>query len=411
MVPDPSPNASPAGSTGSDEPLRPNGQQRMRRDNLSLVLRVLARGGPRSRALLAEETGLTKATVSSLVGELLDQGLVEEGGRPEGRRRGRPATLVAAAERYVTLGLAVDVDHVAVCATDLTGEVVADRRVPSDNATASARVSVGRLNRLAKPLVDELRASGHRVDQATLAVPGLVDPASGTVVVAPNLGWEAIDANRLVSADLGLELWVANEADLAAVAELALGWGSQYDDFVVVSTGVGVGAGVVMDGRIFHGAHGFGGELGHFVIDPLGPPCPCGNRGCLERYVGRRSLPAALGARDHDDEWPEVAAQKAARGNRKVLAALDEVAERLARGLVSVVHLFDPQALVLAGDLAPLSPWIGPLLHERMLERVLGARWVDYEVVASTLGRDVSGRGAALAAADRVLANPLLVTA
>jgi predicted NBD/HSP70 family sugar kinase len=391
-------------------PERRSDQQRVRHRNLSTVLRLLARDGPRSRAVLAELTGLTKATISALVADLLERGLVDEVGRPGDQRRGRPATLVAVSSGYLALGLVIDVDHVAVCATDLTGRVVCAERAPSDNASVSARAAIGKLQRLASPVVAELRGDGHTIDEATLAVPGLVDPGSGTVVVAPNLGWEGIDTAKHLSPRLSVGLRVANEADLAAVAELALGWGRMYRDFVVVSTGVGVGAGVVMGGRVFHGAHGFGGELGHFVIDPLGPPCPCGNRGCLERYVGRRSLPAALGARD-DDEWPHAAAEAARRGAPRVIAALEEVAERLARGLVSAVHLFDPEAVVLAGDLAPLSPWIAPPLQEELASHVLGARWTKYDVVASQLGRDVGGWGAALASAERVLDDPLAIGA
>lgn len=409
MAPASSPRDAAVPEPGLTRP-RSTDQQRVRQTNLSMVLRLLAREGPTSRAVLADQTGLTKATTSALVADLLDRGLVEEVGRPGEQRRGRPATLVAVSAHYLTLGLVIEVDHVAVCATDLTGRVIRNERMPSDSAEVTPRAAIGRLQRLAAPVVADLRGSGHRIDEATVAIPGLVDPTSGTVVVAPNLGWERIDTAKYLSPRLSVAIRVANEADLAAVAELALGWGRVYRDFVVVSTGAGVGAGVVIGGRVFHGAHGFGGELGHFVIDPLGPPCACGNRGCLERYVGRRSLPAALRAKD-DDEWPLLAAEAARRGKPRVLSALEEVAERLARGLVSAVHLFDPEAVVLAGDLAPLTPWIGPPLEQELGEHVLGARWTQYDVVASQLGRDVGGRGAALASAERVFDGPLAITA
>lgn len=387
-------------------PTQKTDQQAVRRHNLGLVLGLLAREGPASRAALAERAQLTKATVSTLVARLEQHGLVADQGPPTPGRRGRPGRLVAVAPEPVAVGLAIDLDHVGVCVTDLTGRVVLRRRADHHNEGTRPHVAVGRLVRLAGDVLGELRREGHTWRDATVAVPGLVDPRTGTVVAAPNLGWTDADVGGPLTEALGIPVRVDNEADLVATAELALGWGRAHRDLLVLSTGVGVGAGVVVDGAVFRGAHGFGGELGHFVIDPLGPRCACGNRGCLERYVGRRSLPGALRARD-DSVWAIAAAEAASRGASRVLTALDEVATRLGRALVSAVHLFDPEVIVLAGDLAPVTPWIAGPLTRDLEEHVLGARWATYQVVASGLGPAAASWGGAVAGRDRILADPL----
>jgi predicted NBD/HSP70 family sugar kinase len=404
---------------GGQPAARRTDQQHIRRQNLSRLLGVLAFEGPMSRAGLAERLGLTKATVSTLVHQLEDHGYVADAGFHDAGRRGRPATLVALTEHHVGVGLTVDADHVAGCATDLGGQVVAHRRLTVDNTTSRPRVVVNRLVRLARSLLDELASDGRAWRGVTVAVPGLIEPTTGLVVAAPNLGWEAVPLGEELRTALGgtgkgagrdsgseVAVVVDNEADLVATAEISHGWGRTFDDFLVLSTGIGVGGGVVSDGRVFRGAHGFGGELGHFVIDPLGPRCVCGNRGCLERYVGRGSLPGSLGARDRPD-WAEAAASAAARGDSRVLAALDEVAARLGRALVSAVHLFDPQAVVLAGDLAPVAPWLSDALTADLTANVLGARWARYSVVASTLGADAALLGASTRECIAVVDDPV----
>lgn len=359
----------------------------VRRHNLSTVLSALAEHGPRSRADLAKSTGLTKATVSKLVNELADRRLVRDTGETQGAH-GRPATLVEASdERVVALGLEVDVDHLAVGAVDLRGAVHGARIVSSDNRRADPAVVLRTLGRLTTSLINELHAEGRSPLHAALAVPGLVH--EGTVLVAPNLGWREVRPQQVLRRTLGglaSELRVDNEANLAALASHrtdAHGW----DSFVYVSAGVGVGAGVVVDGNIFRGAHGFGGEFGHLVVDPGGKRCACGNRGCLETIVGKGRL-GGIGdtRRSHD-----------------VLAAT------LATGLAATVSLFDPQGIVLGGYLGPLAPRLAPRIERELGKRVLGARWVPYPVTSSTLGELGPVAGAGFAALRSVIDDPAAV--
>ncbi len=355
----------------------------VRRHHLSVVLEHLVRSGARSRAAIAQDTGLTKATVSSLVADLLERGLVDERPVPPSRsgRLGRPATDVApAGHRVGALGLEIDADEVAACIVDLAGEVRAMHRCVAANRDEPAEVVVDRLRGVAQAALADATALGVECIGATVALPGLVDPTTGTLFVAPNLHWFDADLGTL-AARLGLPdgitVVVDNEANLASLAELRHGAGQQLGSFVFVTAGVGVGAGIVLDGRVLRGAHGFAGELGHVVVDPQGPECACGAHGCLETLV-EHSSDAAL-------------------------------ARHLAAALRTVVHLLDPEAVVLGGSLAARGEHFAQQVGERLRGTTLGARWHACHVRRSVLGNDAALIGAATAALDEVIADPTIV--
>jgi predicted NBD/HSP70 family sugar kinase len=353
----------------------------VRRHHLSVVLGHLVRAGPRSRAARAQDTGLTKATVSLLVADLLDRELVEELDTPRHGRVGRPATDVAAAGRGVGgLGLEIDVDRVAASVVDLTGEVRAHRAHEGDNRTITSGRVIDRLRKVAGEVLAEADAAGIRCVGGTLALPGLVDPSVGTLFVAPNLHWfdaDVASVTERLALPESLNLTVDNEANLAALAELRLGAGQGLSSFVYVSGGIGIGAGVVLDGRLTRGAHGFAGELGHVVVDPEGRPCTCGARGCLETIAGG----------DSD-------------------AAPEQVAGALAAALRSVVHVIDPEAVLLGGTFAARGDDFSTMVRERLHASTLGARWSPCDVRAAALGADATLVGAATVALDGIIADP-----
>ncbi len=358
----------------------------VRRHHLALVLRSLIDGGPRSRAVLAQEIGLTKGTVSSLVADLLERDLVEELATARDGRVGRPSTDVSATGRGIGgLGLAIDVDVVAATVMDLTGEIRAHRQHRADNAASGSGPVIERLRTVTIDALADAEAQGMRCIGGTLAVPGLVDPATGTLFVAPNLHW--FDADLAAAVDrIGLPDQFAvtfdNEANLGALAELRHGAGRGLSSFVYVSGGRGIGAGIVLDGRLVRGGHGFAGELGHLAVDPDGRPCTCGATGCLETIAGLRS--------NADD---------------------DTVARALAIALRSVVHLIDPEAVVLGGTFADRGKDFADTVRAQLNTAVLGARWSPYEVLPSQLATDAALVGAAAVALDTVLADPTVVPA
>ncbi|GAA3413493.1 ROK family transcriptional regulator [Streptosporangium vulgare] len=370
----------------------------MRARNLGVVLGEVRRSGPVTRAALAEITGLTKTTVSKMVGDLIEAGMVTESGALRDGERGRPGTAVALSGRRVAaLGLEINVDYLSACVVDLTLAVRLRYTQAVDNRTSSPVETLSHLEELAHRAVDEAHGEGLSIAGSTLAVPGPVD--GGLVHAAPNLGWHDVRVSDLL--DFPVE--VDNEANLAALGEL---WfGSVPGDFLHVSGEIGVGAGLVVGGTLFRGARGLAGELGHVVVSPDGPACRCGGRGCLEQYAGQDALLRAAGLAGVPDGVSTLLAHLHA-GERDSLEACERAGQALGVALTSAVHLMDPGTIVLGGVFARLFPWIRGSAHKTMTSRLGVMRRAVPELTVSRLGGDAATLGAAGQVIHRVIADP-----
>jgi len=390
-------------------------QTTVRRSNLGVVLQQVAAAGRCSRARIAAETGLTRGTVSSLVAELIDLELLRETGEDESPGRvGRPAQTLELGDVAVAIGLEVNVDYLAVSVEDLTGRIRYERRVFVDNRRSAAGPVLDRLARMARRALQETERQRRLVVGAGVAVPGLVEVASGALLRAPNLGWSRLDlADELRRRLPGLPLRVENEANLAALAESWLGSVRGVRSFICVFGEIGVGAGIFVDGELHRGAHGFGGEFGHITVDRDGAVCACGSRGCLETLVGQEVIARAAGipipsggrTRSVTDEL----VRRATDGDPEVLAELELAGITLGDALASAVNLFDLDAVVLGGCFGPLSPWLVGAVEEALKRRVLSAEWSTCRVFGSALGELAAVRGAAALVLREVLGAPWLV--
>lgn len=388
----------------------PANQRSVRRHNLGVVLRHVAEHGARSRAAIALETGLNKTTVSSLVGELLEFGLVRETEAELRGTVGRPALPVElGGRRVVGLGLELGVDFLAVRAADLAGHERHRAHVAVDNRGRAAGDVLGELGDLAAAALGALAERDLVTAGAVVALPGLVD-STGRLLVAPNLGWTGVAVSERLGARLGgppFPLSAENEANLAALAELWEGAGRRFRDFIYVSGELGVGAGIIVGGELFRGAHGFGGELGHTTVDPEGEVCACGNRGCLETRVALGALLRAAGL----EPGAGVArlAERAEAGDERALSVLGEAGHWLGMGVASAANLLNPRGIVVGGYFATLAPWLLPGLEEELTARVLSSEWDATGVVISELGAEAAVRGASGFALRRVFADPEIV--
>jgi predicted NBD/HSP70 family sugar kinase len=388
----------------------PANQRSVRRHNLGVVLRHVADHGPRSRAAIAQETGLNKTTVSSLVGELIDFGLVRETEVELRGTVGRPALPVElTGRRVVGLGLELGVDFLAVRAADLAGDERHRALVSVDNRGRPVDEVLDDLARLAGEALTVVRDQDLLTAGAVVAVPGLVD-SDGRLLVAPNLGWTGVSVPELVGDRLGrppFPIQAENEANLGALAELWGGAGREFSDFIYISGELGIGAGIIVGGELFRGAHGFGGELGHTTIEPDGRLCACGNRGCLETRVALGALLRDAGL-DPGARVGELA-ERAEAGEEQVLEVLADAGRWLGVGVASAANLLNPRGVVVGGYFATLAPWLLPGLREELDARVLAAEWDAPRVVTSELGAEAAVRGASALALRRVFADPGLV--
>lgn len=390
-------------------------QTTVRRANLGVVLQQIAGGEPRSRARVAAETGLTRGTVSSLVGELIELDLLRETGEDDRSGRvGRPAQTLELGDRVVAIGLEVNVDYLAVCVEDLTGTVRYERRLYTDNRRSSPGPVLNRLARMAEQALEAIDAEDLLPAGAGVALPGLVEAQTGMLLRAPNLGWSEIPVADELAARIGrVPVRAENEANLAAVGEHWQGVARGLSSFICIFGEVGVGAGIFVDGQLFRGAHGYGGEFGHITIDRSGAPCGCGSLGCLETFVGQEAIAhragIPVGQAGKAPSLTEQLVRRARDGDPAVLRSLSEAGYYLGIGLASAVNLFDVEAIVLGGCFGPLAPWVENEVRAVLDERVLSAAWSGCEVRASTFGAGAAVRGAAALTLRSVLAEPWVV--
>jgi predicted NBD/HSP70 family sugar kinase len=387
----------------------PASQQGMRRANLGLVLGAVARLGAASRAQLAESTGLTRAAAGSLVGELIDAGLVRERGVSLDGRVGRPSTALVVNDRGPCgLGLEIGVEHLGACVVDLRHEVRVRIRRPAPGRGRTPRAMLGSLAELARGALAE--AAGHGLEPAgiAVAVPGLV-AKTGVVAHAPNLGWREVDVAAELSPLLpeplrGVPVEVENEANLGALAEL---WhGAVGRDFVHISAQAGIGGALVAGGTLLRGRRGFAGELGHVPVQPDGPACPCGSHGCLEQYAGEEAVLRACGLHDVPGDRVSLLAAEAAAGHAQVARALEDAGRALGIALAGAVNLLDPDKVVLGGAYAELAAWLTPPMQAELGARVRIRPWDPAGLAVSALRREGPVVGAATSAVQRVIDDP-----
>jgi predicted NBD/HSP70 family sugar kinase len=437
----------------------PARQPSLREHNLALTLAEIADHGPTSRAGLASATGLTKATVSSLVDTLVAGGLAVEtraGGGPV--RVGRPGSPVGlAGNGPVGIGLEINVDYLATCTVDLAGTVRQRQLVTSDFRRGRVGAALDRAAGALGAALAAARDSGVPVAGVAVAVPGLVDHAGGgggLLRLAPNLGWRDVPVldelrARARPAELPGQppMTLDNEANRAALGELWCGGhraadGGALRTFVHVSGEIGVGSGLVVDGHLFRGLRGFSGEIGHLpVATGAVGRCSCGSTGCLEQLAGQEAILRAAGLREPPPAPPEEPesqrpeprqrdprhrraavglgtgngspdgpvgelVRRAGRGEAQALSAIADAGTALGTGISAVLNLVDADTVVLGGLYARLAPWLRPAVERELAARTLAAAWAPVQVLVSGLGGEAAVRGAAMSVVRNVIADP-----
>jgi predicted NBD/HSP70 family sugar kinase len=398
----------------------PADQATVRRSNLGLVLRHLRDSGSRSRARIAEETGLNKATVSSLVAELTDRRLVIAGDVHRAGSVGRPGLIVHLDGTTVCgIGVELNVDYAATLVLDLRGEVLFEHRIALDVPVLGPDATLDAVTGLVREAVAAAAARGADPVGVTVAVPGLVRSLDGVATYAPNIGWHDVPVLDGLRAriDLDCPIHVENDANLSAIAEWVMGEEARTPDLVYLTGEVGVGGGVIVAGQLLRGAGGLSGEVGHTALGDPDAVCGCGRRGCWETVVGLAALlreaadpedPVHDPARDLETRLAEIA-RRADAGDPRTLAALRKVGSGLGRGAAVLINLFNPGVIILGGYFAVLGRFLTEPMTAELRARVFGPELAGARVVLSTLGFTAAVRGGAHVALESVFDDPTLV--
>jgi len=372
-------------------PSAPGSTSSLRAANQSRVLGALRSTPPDeapTQAELARLTGLAPATVSNIVRELSTAGLLES--EPGSGRRGSSVRLAAAA------GLVAGVDfghsHVAVAVGDLTGRVLAEER-----ARTSDQLGHDEGLALASSILHGLLDGRGPLRQVGLGLPA---PVKNNVVRSAAIfpGWEDVDAGAAAEAVFGVPVQVENDANLGALAELRQGKGRGHGTLVFVKIASGVGAGIVVDDRLFHGADGTAGEIGHLTINDQGPMCRCGSRGCLETYTSSEHILRLVSATLPGATLQDLV-DEATGGNVSAQRALEDAGLHLGWALASVVNLLNPSVVILGGEMVRAGDLLLDPARTGLRRHALDAV-AQTPIVASELGSRASLVGAVQLAAE-----------
>lgn len=400
-------------------------QTGMRRANLALVLRLLRDNDGLSRAQVATESGLSKASVSNLAAELVERGLVQEGAPERIGAVGRPGLRLGLDGRAVAgLGIEISGEYLAAAAVDLSGSVIRETEVPLDVAHAGVPATLDRVARLARRVADSLEAAGSQIVALTVAGPGVIDYEAETLRFAPNLGWRSVPIVAELRKRLGPAfpaIRLENDAKLSALAEYTAGYArSGVHDLVYLAGWVGVGAGIIADGRLMRGHSGYSGEVGHLPLDPSNRPCACGRTGCWEGMVSLAALlrlavpeddPEYATIHDHSlrlEDRLAVLQQRAVEGHAGTRAALEQVGRDLGLGLSVVVDVLNPEVVVLGGWFALFGDFLLEPLRADLARRRM-ADGSEVRLETSRLGLTATSHGGALVAVEDVFTDPLIV--
>jgi predicted NBD/HSP70 family sugar kinase len=381
----------------------------VRRANLSVIVRELHSRGPLSRSQLVVRTGLTRTAIRGLIGELVASGLVAETPSAPRGVPGRPSPLVLPEPTAATvLALSIEVDSLAAAIVGFGGRVIDRVRVDRPRLHRSVDDIVGDLAGLAATLwADDDRRPPHV--GIGVAVVGVVRRSDGLVSMAPNLGWVDVDLCDALVRVFGEEapIHVANEADLAALAEARRGAAAGIDHVLFVSGEVGIGGGLIVDGKPFIGAAGYGGEVGHMPINPMGLDCRCGAIGCWETEAGSESLLRRAGRSAADGRAAiDTLLVDAEAGSPDALLAMRETGRWIGIGLAGLVNLLDPRLVVLGGLFGRIHPFVASTIEAELDRRALAAPRELVRIVPSALGVEAPLLGAAELAIEPLLADP-----
>lgn len=400
--------------------LRRINQEDLRNHNLSVVLDTLLRAEkPMSRADLAKETGLTKATLSLLASMLIDSGVVQEGEPVVSTTYGRPSTpLEIHGGSIAGIGLQINTDGYGCLALDLNGDTLGQEWVSEDMTGTDPYEIFAKLDAMTFPLESRLKRRGCKVVGAGLALPGIVTDDMW-LLVARNLGWENVNLTRFNVARR-LDVVAGNEAKMAAIAQIPgyaterasfLNVVDRTDSFIYLSTDIGIGGAVVRDGEVVMGSHGFAGEIGHLSVAMDGPLCSCGRHGCLEAFAGRRALVEAAGIAEDGDatssEAIDAFLQRWRAGDPDVAKVVDQAADALVSAIASAVNLVDVDTVLLGGLWTHFGDELATVLEGRLRSEILGYPNVKIRVFVPPVALHPSLYGAAEMGLRRFIENPL----
>lgn len=370
--------------------------QLMKSVNKSIILNKIRTSEPISRAQIAKDTKLTPPTVSSIVKELIEQELVRESDLGESKGGRKPTMLHINNNAFYVVGVDAGPETVECILADLSGKIVervsSKLNIPITNGQfiSILKENIHKILHTSKPYHDKILGIG-------VAMHGVVDIETGTSLVAPNLDLRNIPIKQKLEEEFNLVVNVENDARAMALGESWFGGHGDADSMVAVNIGRGVGSGVVINGKLYHGAQDIAGEIGHMTIDINGEICECGSRGCLQTFASGVAI-AERTRKKLEEKSETITGEEvyklAESGNTAYIEILEETGMIIGIGLTNLIHLINPRKIVLGGGVMKSKKFILPKIKQTIEQRVLSPAAKETEVTVTKLGEDATLLGA-----------------
>ncbi len=400
----------------------PAGQNLVKQLNSALILERLLINSPLSRAQLAQQTGLNRSTISSLVSDLIARCLVREVGLEAADSRGRPGMLLELNPGGgCIVGVEINVEYVAIILTNFTAQTLWQRHVTFAEGKPQAEV-LALTERLIEEALRAGRAHGLTPLGIGLGAPGMVDTTTGTLIFAPNLKWREVPFRDIWGQRFGVPLYVDNDGNAAALGEYYFGVAKGHDHFLYIGTGAGLTGGLMLNGSIYRGIGGYAGEIGHIIVESGGELCSCGRRGCWETLVAPRAVTRGvihalnngapsiildLAGGDLRRITMELVVEAADKGDRLALDTLADIAAHLGSGIANLVNIFNPELIVLGGALLLASDYLLPAISRIVNAEALPDHSRMVALTLSAQGVHASPKGAVAMVIDGIVRDPI----
>lgn len=376
-----------------------------REHNRAAILSLIRNNGPVSRAQLARLSKLSKPVVTEIVESLISANLVFESYKAKSGIGRRPIMLELNQEHLRIVGIDLARTHVEIVVTDLAGERLDGVRLPLD--TESPGIIADQITDTLRELLRQIQAR-HELIGVGIGYPTPLS-TSGHIVVgesAPD-GWHNLDLERLLNQEFGMPVLVGNDANVAALYEKWYGVASEFRDFLYIMIGKGVGAGIFCDGRLLLGQSGIAGEFGHILVNPKGKMCVCGKRGCLETEISVTALLSKTGFESNGRVYQiDALLNRLADGNLDMQRLLTEYAHTVGRHIGNLVNIFNPEAVIIGGEIARLEQFLAAKLEQSIEEVVHPIIRGSHRLIFSAATENKVAKGASVLVQQHFFAYP-----
>lgn len=377
--------------------------------NKSIVFRSIKKNEPLSRSQISKITGLNKATVSTMVSEMLEESFVYEIESNQSSGGRKPVLLYFNNLAGFSVGIDLGVNYILGVLTDLNGHIVEE--VTQTFTSIEYEDVKNNLVNIIKKLIKKAPESTYGIVGIGVGVPGNVD-LDENILFAPNLKWKNVDLKAELQNELHIPVKIQNEANCGVHGEHLYGRGKNASDLVYISIGVGIGTGIIIKNNLYTGTSGISGEMGHVTLNANGPKCRCGNHGCWEFYASEQALLEHVKKQKVLSSSNDISLEKlvaeAKTGNKEVLQILNTLGEYIGIGLTTVINTFNPEMVIIGNRISQFSRWLTNPVNHVLQDRLSYYHNENTEIKFSALGRYSSALGATSIAISHFLSEQKL---